>query len=253
MLFRDISEESCCTDAYVAVIGIESRNDRIFVSVIRAFYYILLRLSGLHAYGKVFPELLERNYLDLLRKIILTGNLGEDIGHRIVGKRNRTVAVKYHDAFRYYVKDILELVTLVGKLIDGFGQLVRHVVKRFGEFSGFSDMILVGSDPQIAASVFFCYKVNFLQRLRDYLNEYDRRYHHCKCRRQSGQQKDIDIAVDKLVSFIDDGVLDSFDILTLISMLEEQFEIKIDGLDIVPENFQNVKAIIGLIEKSKKN
>ena len=54
-------------------------------------------------------------------------------------------------------------------------------------------------------------------------------------------------------TYVDDGVLDSFDILTLISMLEEQFEIKIDGLDIVPENFQNVKAIIRLIEKSKKN
>lgn len=54
-------------------------------------------------------------------------------------------------------------------------------------------------------------------------------------------------------SFVNDGVLDSFDILTLISMLEEQFEIKIDGLDIVPENFQNVKAIIGLVEKSKKS
>ncbi len=54
-------------------------------------------------------------------------------------------------------------------------------------------------------------------------------------------------------SFVNDGILDSFDILTLISMLEEQFEIKIDGLDIVPENFQNVKAIIGLVEKSKKS
>ena len=37
--------------------------------------------------------------------------------------------------------------------------------------------------------------------------------------------------------FIADGLLDSFDIISLISILEEKYNIKIDGLDIVPENF----------------
>lgn len=50
--------------------------------------------------------------------------------------------------------------------------------------------------------------------------------------------------------FIEDGLLDSFDIISLISMLEESFGIIIDGLDIVPENFSNVSAIESLVVKS---
>lgn len=52
-------------------------------------------------------------------------------------------------------------------------------------------------------------------------------------------------------SFIDDGLLDSFDILSLVNMLEETYNITIDGLDIVPENFVGIEAIISLVEKSK--
>lgn len=51
-------------------------------------------------------------------------------------------------------------------------------------------------------------------------------------------------------NFIEDGMLDSFDIISLVSMLEERYGIKIDGLDIVPENFFTVKSIMELVEKS---
>ncbi len=54
-------------------------------------------------------------------------------------------------------------------------------------------------------------------------------------------------------NFIDDGLLDSFDIITLISMLEEKYSIKIDGLDIVPENFSEAKAIVALVKKCGGN
>ena len=40
--------------------------------------------------------------------------------------------------------------------------------------------------------------------------------------------------------FINDGLLDSFDIVTLVTELDEKFSISIDGLDIVPENFKNL-------------
>lgn len=50
--------------------------------------------------------------------------------------------------------------------------------------------------------------------------------------------------------FVMDGMLDSFDIISLSSMLEEQYGIAIDGLDIVPENFASVDAIVALVEKS---
>ena len=50
-------------------------------------------------------------------------------------------------------------------------------------------------------------------------------------------------------NFVMDGMLDSFDIISLVSMVEEKYEIKIDGLDIVPENFSSVDSIIALVKK----
>ncbi len=52
------------------------------------------------------------------------------------------------------------------------------------------------------------------------------------------------------VDFVMDGLLDSFDIVSICGMLEETYGIKIDGLDIVPENFSSVAAIRSLVEKS---
>lgn len=45
--------------------------------------------------------------------------------------------------------------------------------------------------------------------------------------------------------FFDEGMLDSFDMITLVAGLDKAFDIHIDGLDIVAENFKN----IGVIEK----
>ena len=53
-------------------------------------------------------------------------------------------------------------------------------------------------------------------------------------------------------NFFDEGMLDSFDLMTLVSTLDERFAIKIDGTDILPENFANVDAIEALIQRSKK-
>ena len=49
--------------------------------------------------------------------------------------------------------------------------------------------------------------------------------------------------------FVMDGLLDSFDIISLVSMLEEKYGIKVDGLDIVPENFSSLDAIAALVKK----
>ena len=55
---------------------------------------------------------------------------------------------------------------------------------------------------------------------------------------------------DDSENFIEDGYLDSFDIISLISILEDKFGILIDGLDIIPENFTNIEAIAALVKKS---
>lgn len=50
--------------------------------------------------------------------------------------------------------------------------------------------------------------------------------------------------------FIAEGLLDSFDMVTLVSDLEAEFGIIIDGLDIVPENFVSVETIKATVEKN---
>ena len=49
--------------------------------------------------------------------------------------------------------------------------------------------------------------------------------------------------------FIADGMLDSFDMVTLVSRLDKTFGISIDGVDIVPENFSNLETIAALLRK----
>ena len=49
--------------------------------------------------------------------------------------------------------------------------------------------------------------------------------------------------------FLDDGLLDSFDIVMLVSSLDKTFGISIEGTEIVPENFRNLDAIRGLLRK----
>lgn len=47
--------------------------------------------------------------------------------------------------------------------------------------------------------------------------------------------------------FVEDGYLDSFDVVTIVSMIEEEFGVLIRGLDVLPENFSNLDAICKLI------
>lgn len=51
------------------------------------------------------------------------------------------------------------------------------------------------------------------------------------------------------VDFIEDGLLDSFEIVNLVSELEEKFLIEIRGTDIVPENFTSLDVMTALVEK----
>ena len=55
------------------------------------------------------------------------------------------------------------------------------------------------------------------------------------------------------VNFIEEGMLDSFDLINLVSELDSQFGISIDGLDIIPENFADVEAIANLLKKNGAN
>ncbi len=50
---------------------------------------------------------------------------------------------------------------------------------------------------------------------------------------------------------VTDGILDSLDIMRLITELENNFEIEIDPEDIISDNFESVDAISALIQKCR--
>ena len=51
-------------------------------------------------------------------------------------------------------------------------------------------------------------------------------------------------------NFIEEGMMDSFDIVSLVASLDEEFGISIDGTEILPENFSNVDSIFQLLIKN---
>ena len=50
-------------------------------------------------------------------------------------------------------------------------------------------------------------------------------------------------------TLIDDGILDSLAIISLVAEIEEEFDIQIPTVQIIPENFNSAQAIWALIEK----
>ena len=66
---------------------------------------------------------------------------------------------------------------------------------------------------------------------------------------------DIDDTVDweNETALIDDRILDSFGVISLISELEDQFEIEIDASEIVPENFNSADAMWKMIQRLQEN
>ena len=52
------------------------------------------------------------------------------------------------------------------------------------------------------------------------------------------------------LNFTEEGMLDSFDIVSLVNELDNQYGISIDGLDIVPDNFCSVESIVALLIKN---
>ena len=50
--------------------------------------------------------------------------------------------------------------------------------------------------------------------------------------------------------YLGDEILDSYDVIELVTKLEEIFHCSISGLDILPQNFSTMKGIISMVEKS---
>lgn len=52
------------------------------------------------------------------------------------------------------------------------------------------------------------------------------------------------------VNFIEEGMLDSFDLVSLVDELDQEFGISIDGMDIISDNFSSVDAIANVLIKN---
>lgn len=58
-----------------------------------------------------------------------------------------------------------------------------------------------------------------------------------------------DVDFENCTTLIDDNVLDSFDILQIISALNDEYDISIPAGDIVPKNFNSAKAMYEMVQR----
>lgn len=50
-------------------------------------------------------------------------------------------------------------------------------------------------------------------------------------------------------TLIDDKILDSFDIITIISEINEEFDVVVPAEEIIPENFNSAQALYELVTR----
>ena len=58
-----------------------------------------------------------------------------------------------------------------------------------------------------------------------------------------------DVDFENEDSLVTGGILDSFDIISLVGMLNDEYDITIRPANLVPENFDSAAAMLELIEK----
>lgn len=62
---------------------------------------------------------------------------------------------------------------------------------------------------------------------------------------------DVDFENEK--ALIDDGILDSFDVVSIISEIDDAFDVQIRVAELDPENFNSIEAIWNLIQSLKND
>ena len=62
-----------------------------------------------------------------------------------------------------------------------------------------------------------------------------------------------DVDFEKETALIDDEILDSFDVIQIVTELMEEFGIFIDADDIEPENLNSLEGIREMVERKMEN
>ena len=59
--------------------------------------------------------------------------------------------------------------------------------------------------------------------------------------------------MEKLMSILMERLLDSFGVITLVSELEDAFDIDIEASEMTPENFNSAGSIYKMIQRLQEN
>lgn len=62
-----------------------------------------------------------------------------------------------------------------------------------------------------------------------------------------------DVDFETCTSLIDDKILDSFDIVSIVSEVNDRFDVAIPAKELVPENFNSAKALWDLISRLEED
>lgn len=57
-----------------------------------------------------------------------------------------------------------------------------------------------------------------------------------------------DVDFEREMSLIDDGLLESLDIVSIVTGIMDEFDVELNVDDLLPENFNSVDAMLALIE-----
>lgn len=58
-----------------------------------------------------------------------------------------------------------------------------------------------------------------------------------------------DVDYETVTNLIDGHYLDSLSILSLVALLEDEYDIEIPTVEIIPSNFNSAQAILSLVER----
>lgn len=61
-----------------------------------------------------------------------------------------------------------------------------------------------------------------------------------------------DVELEKEKRLITDSILDSFDIISLVTSINDAFDIELHVGDLIPDNFNSIEGMLALIERSQQ-